>query len=207
VPKPIQVGSVTQALQRAFGFKGRYTPLLDEVIVPVYVIADPSPAQVTRLCVGSAAGTDNASNLPFVQLFNPPGSGVLVNLTDAVAIADIKTRIIVNLLDDPGDQLALSFFRDTRNRGFPTAELRTDNLSAVNLGNIIAILEVDGALAQTASWASNAGDPRQPLMVLKPGRGVSFQTELPLASAEEIRVNLRWLEVPIWNIGPESGLP
>jgi len=210
MPLPIQVGSVTQALQRAFGFKGRFTPLLDEVIVPVYVISDPTPAQVTRLVAASVSVLESITvgDISFVQLLNPAESGILINLTSAVASGTIKFRVIVELFDTPGAAESPAFFRDTRNLGSPSGQLRFDSQTTGFVGDIIAVLEVDGALTQTASWQTDAADPRQPLVVLKPGKGVIFQMDLPGgASVEELRVNLRWLEVPIWDIGPEAGLP
>jgi len=84
MPKQINAGRVTSALQRAFGFKGKYTPMLDEVIVPVYTISDPTPALPQRLAfatVTSPGILDTTLTAPAATLTNPKGSGIIVSLT------------------------------------------------------------------------------------------------------------------------------
>jgi len=205
VPLPIQIGSVTQALQRAFGFKGRYTPMLDEIIVPVYIITDPSPAGPTRLCSGTVeAGA--LIDTPTMQILNPAGSGVIVNVTTLTVSALEKQPIFIafddSILDDLIDR---NFFRDRRIGGIPAAQLRKTDEQVAPVANITAVLEVDGALSQTASWVADASDPRQPLAVLGPGQAVSVQGGIVAPS--NIRMNVRWIEIPITEQAPPGGLP
>jgi len=208
MPLPIQIGSVTQALQRAFGFKGRYTPMLDEIIVPVYVIADPSPAQITRLAAGFNNQSQVALQFVFIMLFNPEGSGILINVTSVVASADLKTDLTVSLFDDvSGVSLdGSTAWRDRRNAGRPSGLVGRSNSETAVVGESVARIQVDGTLAQTAAWEASAADPRQPLIVLDEGKGLIVQdtlgTDIPV-----INVNYRWLEVPITEQRPPGGLP
>jgi len=212
MPKDIQIGSVTQALQRAFGFKGRYTPMLDEVVVPVYVISDPSPAAVTRISAATRSVVkDDIINFSFLQLFNPAGSGILCNVTSATASSDIKQQLTVAFFDTRGsDQQSNIFFRDRRNEGLPACiTLRETSFGTVAFGDAVAVLSVDGALSQTASWEEQTADPRQPLAVLPPGSGVIVRNTIAddAASAlSTIIVNWRFLEIPITEQGPAGGI-
>jgi len=210
VPLPIQVGSVTQALQRAFGFKGRYTPMLDEVIVPVYMVSDPSPAGQTRICAGTfQAVAPNVSDLPAVQLFNPAGSGVIVNATTVIVSAIQKQEMVIAYFDTPLATEGFDVrFRDRRITGLPSAKLFREVDLLASIGGIVAVLQVDGTLAQTAAWVGDTQDPRQPLTVLAPGQGLIVQTSSGvLAVSDNVRVNWRWLEIPITEQQPPGGLP
>jgi len=204
MPKQLNNGQITQALQRAFGFKGRYIPMLDEVIVPVYVIADPSPAAQTKLCAATASLTIDQTNA-FVQLFNPPGSGNIVNVTNVVAISDAKIAIDIAFHDTPGVQnLSDIHFRDRRFSGSPSTQIRSET-PGVLLGELVAVITVDGALSQTAAWETQAGDPRQPLAVLDEGQGLIVQKR-DIVSAS-LSVNFRFLEIPRSEVNPSGGVP
>jgi len=215
MPKQLQSGRVTQILQRAFGFKGRYVPMLDEVIVPVYVIADPSPAETTRLCAGdhSAFASPIGDEFPAVQLFNPVGSGIVVNVTKGVVTSETKELFNVSFYDTPlpaGTQVS---FRDRRNtltldkaQRRPSCQLLRDNTSTVQLGEQIATLETDGTLSQTAAWEATAGDIRQPMAILGPGQGVIIQRRTALSAFDQFRVAFQWLEIPITQTNPDGGL-
>jgi len=213
MPLPIQIGTVTQALQRAFGFKGRYTPMLDEVIVPVYVISDPSPAQVTRIAAGTQRVTNvgqPTADLGFLQLFNPVGSGVALVVSAAVLTSDVKQAIIVSFFDGPATTDTGDIaFRDRRNRGKPSGRIRSDNTTGGTafLGEAVAVLDVDGAFSQSAAWAVESTDPRQPLAVLDEGKGLAFQSQDTTLEGSSIRANIMWLEVAITEQRPPGGLP
>jgi len=211
MPLPIQVGQVTQALQRAFGFKGRYTPMLDEVIVPVYVIADPSPAGLTALAIGTGFTVLGAAPGTFAVVFlhNPEGSGVLLNVTAAHVIGSIKLRLQVRFAAQPGATRILDVqFRDRRNRGEPSGQIYRDDTRGSLLGDLVAVLTVDGVLSQTASWVTSESDPRQPLVVLEPGQTVVIQNaESSAATSDGFTVNWRWLEIPLTEVNPPGGLP
>jgi len=209
VPKQLNNGQITQALQRAFGFKGRYIPMLDEVIVPVYVISDPAPAALTRLVAGTIIADNSAEgSFETVQLFNPTGSGIVSVVSNWTGLSNIKQKLNISFFDSPLSvtPILTSAFRDRRVAGSPASELlRGDQLTAV--GQLIAVLEVDGSLAQTAAWEAAAGDPRQPLVVLGEGQGVVMQSDEGAGTTNEIVANMRWLEIPITELSPEGGLP
>jgi len=207
VPKQLNSGRITAALQRAFGFKGRYIPMLDEVIVPVYILADPSPADVTRLCAGTIGQIQNLpSNFPLVQLFNPLGSGVICNVTSVVAQCDVKEEVRIAVNSDQGTTAGQAFFRDTRNLGRPGCQIRGAGDNSSFVGNLLAVVQVDGSLAQDASWATASNDPRQPLTVLAPGDGLILQ--IPELQADALIVgNFQWLEIPITEVNPLGGIP
>jgi len=213
MPKQLNNGRVTQALQRAFGFKGRYIPMLDEVIVPVYVIADPSPSDATRIV---AARNDTLLSLDtefaFVQVFNPLDSGVICMVTRATATTDAgKLDLQVAFFDTPATlSTSQPFFRDRRITGRPAVELREDREASANQGDKVARLQIDGAFSQSAAWeATSSNDPRQPLAVLGPGQGVIVQDRnlTPPTAVGSINVNWGWLEIPITEQNPLGGLP
>jgi len=207
MPKQLNNGAITLALQRAFGFKGRYIPMLDEVIVPVYVIADPSPSLPTRLCAATDDQAGDGTNLQFIQLFNPVGSGVVVNVTNVSAISEVKEQLLIAFYDgDASIQGADIHFRDRRISGNPTTIVRTDIGGLAPVGERVAVLEVDGALAQTAAWDTQASDPRQPLAVLTAGQGLIVQPRGVVPSSI-ITVNFRFLEIPQTEVSPPGGLP
>jgi len=207
MPKQLNNGQITQALQRAFGFKGRYIPLLDEVIVPVYNIQDPSPAAVTRLCIGVSAVAVSGPLNAFVQLFNPLGSGHLVNVTAAQLTGTVKLDIQIRYFDSPGAVLTIdTVFRDRRNRGLPAAQIFIDDTQGI-VGQKIAELQVDGTLSQSASWVTQTADPRQPLTVLEPGQGVILQDSIGVAGGDSFSVSFRWLEIPLTQTNPLGGTP
>jgi len=208
VPKQLNSGAITQALQRAFGFKGRYIPMLDEVIVPVYVIADPSPASQTKLCAATTSVSTDAANFGIIQLFNPLGSGNVVNVTNVVVSSSVKEALNIVFFDggDAFDQRPNIHFRDRRNPGEPSTVIRREAVVATPVGDLVATVEVDGALSQTASWESQSGDPRQPLAVLPEGTGLAVQQFDELITAL-FRVNFRFLEIPRTEVNPVGGLP
>jgi len=212
MPKQLNAGRVTATLQRAFGFKGRYTPMLDEVIVPVYVISDPAPAEITQLCAGTTSASEvlGDMNLLAVMLFNPEESGVICNVTTVSVIGNQKSNVNVVFSDfaliDPSGPAT---FRDRRVVGTPRCQLRRDQTRLTPLtGTIIAQFQIDGALAQSAAWLADAGDPRQPLTVLRPNQGLALQLNTATGTpGDNLRGNFRWLEIPITEQRPPGGLP
>jgi len=182
--------------------------MLDEVVVPVYIIADPAPAAVTKLCAGTTIVGPTSTALIAVQLFNPPRSGVIINVTDAVVQSNFKQTTLVSFFDIPlADPSSNVHFRDRRNAGEPSGQMFSAADTVGVLGDFVAVLETDGALTQTAAWNTSATDPRQPLTVLDEGKGVVFQGQLVVPGTDELRVNMRWLEIPITEQRPAGGIP
>jgi len=209
MPKQLNNGKVTESLQRAFGFKGRYIPMLDEVIVPVYVIADPAPAAKSKLC----AATVTVSNpdgtggfLVYAQLFNPVGSGNIVSVTNVVTSSDAKQTLAIRFFNGTvGVDRPDIHFRDRRVGGEPSTIIRRETNATSGQGDLVAFVDVDGALSQTAAWETQSGDPRQPLAVLDEGQGMIVQQNVDLLAQH--RVNWRFLEIPITQQNPSGGLP
>jgi len=231
VPKSIQIGSVTQALQRAFGFKGRYTPMLDEVIVPVWVVQDPAPAVKTRLAMGvsdrASLGAGTTPDHVHSFLWNPPESGVMavvnsvrlqLSLGDDKAIIDAFEMIGKIVVTDtrPSGTPVPGVFRDTRLSGTPSLELLTlvDQVppATPHIAEFLFIGGLVGAPAQDLFVQSS--DPRQPLVMLAPGAYLETANFNPTDDSQtgpvallRVRTNWQWLEVPITEQDPVGGLP
>jgi len=214
---------VTQALQRAFGFKGKYTPLLDEVIVPVYVVQDPAPAVVTRL-VGAFddLSQGGGSEQQHVRLWNPVGSGVLgvlnfvrLQVTDEIEAVTTKPHIMrakIVITDvEPTGAPSPGTFRDSRLGSQPSIlEVRSDRDLITTpppfFAEIVFMTGIVGAPTQSLDVESS--DPRQPLVVLQPGSFLEITTRDSTTPTEPvIRTNWQWLEVPITEQFPPGGLP
>jgi len=227
MPLPIQVGSVTQALQRAFGFKGRYTPMLDEVIVPVWIVQDPAPAVVTRLasCSPHIAQSSSVTFLHLI-LWNPPASGVLgvVNAVNIQVYGDggvfllkpHEINVHLTVTDVPPSPSGVFFpgvFRDARFGGVPAALTGiADRDALANTSPLIATFQwqVGPGGGREQSVKGESTDPRQPLAVLTPGSFLEVTNELIGVDTDnepEIRVIYQWLEVPITELGPLGGIP
>jgi len=225
MPLPIQVGSVTQALQRAFGFKGRYTPMLDEVIVPVYVVQDPAPAVVTRIAAGTVTVPEPGDGeFVHVSLWNPPTSGVLavvnsvfVQVSDAVDGTTSDPHTFIGKIKaapvQPGGAETDSDFRDARLLGNEPALSMFGDLSVLGPAgpSIAQILFPSGATgSQPQLLKTQSSDPRQPLAVLAPGsllELVNLKAGLAADLEPKTRASFQWLEIPITEQSPLGGLP
>jgi len=231
VPIKIQTGKVTEALQRAFGFKGKYTPMLDEIVVPVYQVSDPVPAASQKLCVGTIkvdvfpAGTESAG----VQFSNPKNSGVLASVT-AVTLAVTKgvgpgTVLLYDVrFDTTGAEFApgafvteqQGHFRDQR-ESQPGARSQRALCKLLGQGdNIIngfsdattfthVTIKSDETFAEMVSGL--AAGARQNLMVLPPGKLFTIQAaDVLSADGLPLLMNVVWLETPIGQ-QPAAGIP
>lgn len=79
MPKQINTPTFGSQLVRLFNLKGRFTPVLDEVIVPVVVVGTSSPAQ-ERHFGGTAELGSTGATIKYHNLSNPAGSNVLLKL-------------------------------------------------------------------------------------------------------------------------------
>lgn len=73
MPKQINTPFVSQKLVPLFGMKGRFQPVVDEVVVPVISV---DPQIETRLALGGAAAGAVAAEYPTSSIENPAASGV-----------------------------------------------------------------------------------------------------------------------------------
>lgn len=79
-PVRIFQGDTTAELVRRFELRGGYAPMLDDVIVPVAVVADLTEQDVAPAAAGNAQVGGAAANFGILELFNPAGSGVDLQL-------------------------------------------------------------------------------------------------------------------------------
>jgi len=224
MPKQLNNGRITLALQKVFGFKGRYIPMLDEVIVPVYQIEDPLPSEPFRLGIATqelpeAQGT--IGNVNQINFTNPAGSGVNIVLTHVsvgsfnkaqlgpggvvVQGVFVRTGAILS-----GAQTFGKIYRDRRISGTPVAIISADGDAApFGDSSIFAMLIVRTDEIGAGLVGSSQVAPRQPLLMLDPGGGFAVQLRGPGAVAPngaELLVNYAWLEIPI-SQPPEGGTP
>jgi len=220
MPKNFNNAKVTQRLVEAFQLKGRYLPLLDEVIVPVYVMDDPAPAQPNRL----AAGTIRIDGVisPQVDIFNPVGSGMMIVLTSAVATlgksgAAFQGTLNVHIreagiIGDASDVNSLTW-RD--NRITPTIPTpQAEMAAAFGVGSIGIIIaqrpfSISGVIDPQALDVISAPlmGPRQPPVVLRPGTSININSDTA-AIPVNLVVNWLWEEIPLLgSAGLVSGTP
>jgi len=223
MPKQLNNGRITLALQKVFGFKGRYIPMLDEVIVPVYQIEDPMPSQPFATGLGTqelpeaqgAAGTVNQINFT-----NPKGSGVNIILTHVsvgsfqkgvgpggltVQAIFVRTGGILS-----GAQTFGKIFRDRRISGTPKALITADGAAApFGDSSVFAMLIIKTDEVSANLEGSQQVSPRQPLLMIDPSGGFAVQLRGDDAEAPngaELLVNFSWLEIPL-SQPPEGGTP
>lgn len=217
MPKQLNNGRVTQALQRAFGFKGRYIPMLDEVIVPVYQIADPVPSEPNATYFSSMrVNPDTAGpNHALMKFTNPAASGVLAQITDISvgileSIGGTKPAVFWSLVFASDVAFPPSFQdfaegipknRDQRSGTDSRCQLTGGSTSGgVDANNVFATTLVrQGDLGEVVG--APGSDSRQPLIVLPPGQGIegNFDASPVDADAKLTIFNWSWLEVPVVN--------
>jgi len=233
MPKNINNGRVTSALQRAFGFKGRYMPLLDEVIVPVYQISDPNPSSPSKLCVGFHEEQPAATPLtesPFLFFNNPANSGILATVsqvsvgTFAALPGPVKTvKVALTFGRDFGGSppsVGNTRFRDLRNTSgkggnslpeLPACRIQGGPDPYKPVTEIVAevFVKTDEMLREMIS--SPTSGVRQPGVVLPPDAGLQFSFSLPKNVGDTddlpLQFNISWLETPLYQTSPDGGLP
>jgi len=226
MPKQLNNGKITEGLQRAFGFKGRYQPMLDEVIVPVYSIDDPAPAAPQRIVFGvrtAESVTEAAGRVFDVGAANPRGSGNLLILNQLrIQIRGDKpggpsTAGIIPLalkLTETGilgaDLTPNSTFRDRRIDGEPTTFLEARVVGGPAGSATIAELFVAFDTGLSATVGIEAVDLASPLAVLRPGSSLFVELDrlgsgLDATAPAALTVTALWIEVPITFVGPLSG--
>lgn len=82
MPKQINLPFVGQGLVNRFALKGRFQPVLDEVVVPVIVVGPQiEPEQTGRTAIGGVSATAaGAGNQNHIFFSNPAGSNVRIVL-------------------------------------------------------------------------------------------------------------------------------
>jgi len=213
MPKQLNNGAITQALQRAFGFKGRYIPMLDEVIVPVYNIEDPvpaEPAQTYGVAVLVPAATIIDDQM-VAQMRNPVGSGVVCAINSISAgflkgVGPPTDTGVFNVLVIPAETAAFDFLssfpgqnRDTRS-GVPSRTVITAGQTSTPVVNRLrsAVAITDLAFAEMVS--AGQAPSRQTGIVLAPGfacQVVATGDDVVGATGPSAIVNFGWSEVGV----------
>jgi len=212
MPKQLNNGKITEAMQRAFGFKGRYNPQLDEIIVPVYQIADPVPADPGRTYGATLrTPTQVQSSGVRVRLSNPLGSGV------NMSISGISVGARIEAIPGPTKTFDVGFFpleeadpltdvgplpvaRDQRNT-IKSAAFTSSTPSAPPSQDFLFEAIIRGQTEMQELTDGAAVGVRQPLVVLPPGWSLDSTSFDPAGGADAddipILTNGAWLEVAI----------
>jgi len=217
MPKQLNNGRVTQSLQSAFNFKGRYIPMLDEVIVPVYQIADPVPSE-PALSYGLRTILTPpifAGGFSRIRYRNPPGSGVLMVVTGvsigaikvAPAPATAESEITLFLISAAASSIDFANIqpsgtkRDTRNLTDSKIIISEgeSNSVATSQSNTLAMALVVTELGFTELTGASATLERQPPVTVGPGFSLDLlasgaDAEGPTPALTFIN-NISWSEV------------
>jgi len=222
VPKQLNNGKITEALAAAFGFKGRYIPMLDEVIVPVYQISDPAPSAPSVICAGTIimpAPSTLPSAVTQVQIFNPAGSGVLCIISSAsigtlIDVGGPSTPVVrvgaslgaSDLSELVGGSKGVTALRDRRLPGAdllgtPKCTMNGRLRTAIPESFIFfgALVKTDEASAELITVSNSPG--RQPPYVLSPGTSFNASTQEIRGGGSlddvEVLFNCAWQEIPL----------
>jgi len=211
MPKQLNNGKITEALQKAFGFKGRYNPMLDEVIVPVYTISDPIPAAPFNVYAASMLipPAPTLANAPVANFTNPSGSGVLAQITS------VSAGSFVDSGPQPDNVVLIELFLSQQEYGDVTGTIRkrdsrvpVDAKARITGGERVpaggsfvfarALIKTDSVTAQLEGGVG--GVPRQGLITMEPNSGFDMQlngTEAVNPGDAPLLVNYTWIEVPL----------
>lgn len=211
MPVTLNNAAVTRALQRVFGFKGRFNPVLDEVVVPVYSLTDSTPQAPQPNAGGQVISPPaGAGSIPVNILLNPAGSGLTVTVEAVSAgianggplVGTAPEVIFAFIQDTPAAALTLggARWRDDRFRaqvdGEPIAQVGTFTRpspvtpTAMLFAGVLLSTDASRALAQ-------ASLERQPIAVLPEGKGlaITFRDIDADTATYELMTNYVWREV------------
>lgn len=220
MPVQIQTPSITQSLARTFGFKGSYNPVLDEVVVPVHVLPDPSPARPRKLAIAYAEFAAAGVNTPQIQLRNPIDSGVILNVTRMAgtiihAAGGAKVaQIRLNTAEPDSGVPSQKTWRDGRlARGVasgskPVGTLYRGGVPAVPGAPLAVMWFPDLQIGTQGVWQH----PETPLWVLQRGGDLTFTASDGigglLSTGDIMSIGLFWEEVPLKeSVGQSAGTP
>jgi hypothetical protein len=164
MPKQINTYQVGQALVRKFGLKGRFQPVLDEVIVPVVNVGE-TLEQSVRLAAGGLEGvTAGAGNQNLITFRNGAGSGIIATVKswNAVSGAPITDYLSITAGTTTGTVGTGAFWRDLRLAGVPRSYLARSASPAAVITAPFYHLDID-----SKQWAGE--------WILLPGQILSFR--------------------------------
>lgn len=219
MPKQINTPVPGQGLVSRFSLKGRFQPVLDEVIVPVAIVPDPSEEARGRACQGTVRITTLTNAATYrCYLLNPTTSEMLmrVDVLKLVALAadTFDDFYIVQGYISAVDGLTFlpsgNFtntvgYRDTRDKGgfaahpaaslggtFANPVLAPANLcffETINLASVTSLPLVDWHHVPT--WEPWGQ------VILEPGWGVILEIVTLLATeTNTFELQLQWAEIP-----------
>jgi len=178
-PGGIQVGSVGAKLIEAFQIKGKVAaPQLGDVVHPVAIVEDLTGANwyiptIERPCGGGTEFTPTVGQFAIIQLFNPPGSGVVAIVDDLFLAASSSSGFLLGLdTNNPGTLINnVTAFRDTLHYPpsamNPVLEIPTSTVAALPGGNAL----YQGRLATSAQLYAQV----RPGVILGPGTLLNLQ--------------------------------
>lgn len=154
MPKQINTPGPGRGLVNRFNLKGRFQPVLDEVIVPVTIVEPEGALTVVQHAVGTQRGAaSGAGNQNTIYLINQTGSGALVVVdkvfaTSGSALGDeVQIRIATGSFGG-----GLGLWRDGREAGTPRAVMARIAGGAVVLGTGLYDLTLHGAAIEGPWW-------------------------------------------------------
>jgi len=226
MPKQLNAPQITAALQRVFGFKGSYRPMLDEVVVPVYLISDPAPAATQQLAQCSIISNGiPVTAAPMTQFVNPEGSGILAVVT-SVALGIRKqaggqdaTHVFEGFFFRGDGATGPStpkrgIFRDQRAafdapttpRALCTLHGGTTTTPRAADSVIVGVLVKENDATRELAIAANA-QTRQGTFTIQPGRSFQIGPLVPADTQDiDLIMNVSWIEVAI-DQAPAAGSP
>lgn len=189
MPKQINSASVGQRLVQLFSLKGRFQPVLDEVIVPVVSVDPESVEQLPAAAMGGEAAV--AAEYGYGSLRNPVGSGLLIHVTRLITLTASNVRINGTVGWLAGANAMTADWRDARLPGSPAATTVTDT-SAVSIA---------GSAIET--WVSSgAGDTYLNTSVdYWLGEGDGFLVMLNDPNIALYNITFEWTEQAITSLG------
>lgn len=172
MPKQINTPTIGQQLVKALGLKGRFQPVLDEVVVPTINVAIDEQVERFPYWRGiSQAGV--AAEYTTAYLENPNGSKMIVEV-DFFAYAMTNTS---NILFSMAPLYTVGSTPGTSVKGYGRSAEANLRISAANL-----VYGTSSAL-NTQGWRILGGSTRPslvnpfPLVVLSPGMGLQAVLE------------------------------
>ncbi len=166
------IAVIIERVARALGIPEQQARNLMLRSAPVLLVGDitrPEDSDVfnERLCIGNRVQVQQAGQYAHIQLYNPPGSGVIATC-DLASVANLNTasRIDLRVYDTALSTAALAAnhaFRDRRIAGEPACQIRYQD-NAATLGESVR------------SFSTGAADSKPVAVdfILQPGQGILF---------------------------------
>jgi len=180
MPKQINTYTFGSALVKKFGLKGRFQPVLDEVIVPVTLVDE---SEAGQLAIGNILGAaSGAGNQHLMRFQNPEGSGVLAVITHwwAVSGAPLTDFISTNLRALNLSLAGTRIWRDS-SQGIPRCGFNDATPASAVLTGPNHHLDSD-SIVWEEEWR------------VLPGWSVEFRQN---AANQTLELNALWTETPL----------